>query len=83
MEDLVLEGGRTPCAADFEDLGSEIFTMIQRHQSRRPAGAYHDEIQAERQTKQVEQLPKQAIRVLYGVLGLAVGTLAWLWSRMF
>lgn len=83
MDDLVLDGGRIPEAADYEDLGSEILTMIQRHQSRRTAGACHDDIQAERQTKQAEQLPKQAIRLLYGVLGLAVGTLAWLWFKMF
>lgn len=83
MEDLILDGGHMPDAADYEDLGSEIYSMVQRYESMRPAGAYHDEIQAERQTKQVEQLPKQAIRVLYGVLGLAVGTLAWLWFKMF
>lgn len=83
MEDLILDGGHIPDAADYEDLGSEIYSMVQRYESMRTARDLRGELQAERQAEQAEQLPKQAIRLLYGVLGLAVGTLAWLWSKMF
>lgn len=83
MGDLVIDGGHMPDAADYEDLGSEIFAMVQRYESMRTAGDGRNELQAERQAEQAEQLPKQAIRLLYGVLGLAVGTLAWLWFKMF
>lgn len=79
MEDLVLDGGHIPDAADYEDLGSEIYSMVQRYESMRTAENRRDELQAEQQS---EQPPKQAILVLYGVLGVAVGTLAWLWSKM-
>lgn len=83
MEDLVLDGGRIPEAADYEDLGSEIYSMVQRYESMRTAGSGRNEPQAERQAEQAEQLPKHVIWTLYGVLGLAAGTLAWLWSKMF
>ena len=71
-----------PDAADYEDIGSEVFTMIQRHQSMQTVDAWCDEIQTEWQTEQTEQLPKQVIWTLYGVLGLAVGMLAWLCIKM-
>lgn len=83
MEDLVLDGGRIPEAADYEDLGSEIHSMVQRYESMRPAGDCRNELQAERQAEQAEQTPKQVIWTIYGVLGLVVGTLAWLWTKMF
>lgn len=83
MEDLVIDGGHVPDAADYEDLGSEIYSMVQRYESMRTTRDWRNELQAERQAEQAEQLPKRAIWALYGVLGLAAGTLAWLWFKMF
>jgi hypothetical protein len=87
MGDLVLSGGQVPCAADYEDLGSEIYSMVQRYESMRTTRDWRNELQAERQAErqaeQAEQTPKQAIWTLYGVFGVAIGTLAWLWTKMF
>lgn len=81
MEDLVLEGGRMPCAADFEDLGTELLAIASK-----PTRVANTESKlipsASKAEQQTKQPPKQVIRVLYGVLGLAVGTLAWLWTKM-
>lgn len=80
MEDLILDGGHMPDAADYEDLGSEIYSMVQRYESMRPAGDLREDTQAEQQSKQP---PKQVIWMLYGVFGMAAGILTWLWSKMF
>lgn len=86
MEDLILDGGHIPDAADYEDLGSEIYSMVQRYESMRTTRDWRNELQAERQAEQAEQAdqtPKRVIWMLYGMLGMAAGTLAWLWSKMF
>lgn len=80
MEDLVLDGGRIPEAADYEDLGSEIYSMVQRYESMRPACDLHEDTQAEQQS---ERIPKPVIWMLYGMFGMAAGILTWLWSKMF
>lgn len=75
MEDLVLSGGQVPCAADYEDLGSEICSMVRRY----------DSVEHDLHIPQPADPdpPKQVIYVLYCVLGLAISTLAALWVKMF
>lgn len=75
MEDLVLDGGHMPDAADLEDVGSEIHSMVCRYDNQ-PHPPIPEE--PDRQT-----VPKQVYVVLYGILFIAVAGLITLWSVMF
>lgn len=75
MDALVLDGGHMPDAADYEDIGSEIYSMVARYDNR-PCPPIPEE--PDRQT-----VPKQVYIVLYSILFIAVAGLITLCSVMF